>query len=62
MSAHVLPYGDRALLAELDGLDEVLALYRALDASRPAGVIDLVPAARSIAVTVHRRHRRAQLA
>nr|WP_221209737.1 5-oxoprolinase subunit PxpB [Leifsonia aquatica] len=48
----ILPSGDHALLAELDGLDEVLALYRALDAERPAGVVDLVPAARTIGVVV----------
>ncbi|MBB2969017.1 5-oxoprolinase subunit PxpB [Leifsonia aquatica] len=52
MSLRILPSGDHALLAELDGLDEVLALYRALDAERPAGVVDLVPAARTIGVVV----------
>ena len=30
----------------------MLALYEALDASRPTGVVDLVPAARTIGVTV----------
>ncbi|MFK3669562.1 5-oxoprolinase subunit PxpB [Leifsonia aquatica] len=52
MSLRILPSGDHALLAELDGLDEVLALYRALDAERPAGLVDLVPAARTIGVVV----------
>ncbi|WP_348788713.1 5-oxoprolinase subunit PxpB [Leifsonia sp. NPDC080035] len=55
MSRRILPSGDRALVVELDGLDEVLALYRALDASRPPGVVDLVPAARTIGVTVDPR-------
>ena len=48
----VLPLGDRGLLVELGGLDDVLALYAALERSRPAGVVDLVPAARTIGVTV----------
>ncbi|MFP3466321.1 5-oxoprolinase subunit B family protein [Leifsonia sp. SIMBA_070] len=52
MNRRILPYGDRALLVELDGLEAVLALYRGLDSSRPEGVIDLVPAARTIAVEV----------
>jgi KipI family sensor histidine kinase inhibitor len=52
VSLRILPSGDHALLAELDGLDEVLALYRALDAERPAGVVDLVPAARTVGVVV----------
>ncbi|KRC49913.1 allophanate hydrolase [Leifsonia sp. Root227] len=52
MTVSVLQNGDRGLLAELDDLDAVLALYRALERTRPAGVIDLVPAARTIGVTV----------
>lgn len=51
----ILPYGDHALLVELDDLDAVLALYRGLDASRPDGVVELVPAARTIAVVVEPR-------
>lgn len=42
--------GDRALLVERDGLDEVTALHAALRAHPPAGVIDLVPAARTLLV------------
>ena len=42
--------GERALLAEVDGLDEVLRLHRRLEASRPPGVVDLVPAARTVLV------------
>ena len=44
----VLPSGSAALLVELDDLDQVLALYAALSEERPAGVIDIVPAARTI--------------
>lgn len=55
MSRRILPYGDRALLVQLDDLEAVLALFRGLEASRPAGVIDLVPAARTIAVVVEPR-------
>ncbi|MET1017931.1 MAG: allophanate hydrolase subunit 1 [Leifsonia flava] len=47
-----LPMGDRALLIELDSLDAVLALHAALQRGRPSGVIDLVPAARTVLVTV----------
>ena len=55
MSVRILPSGERALLAEVDSLDEALALYRALDAERPAGVVDLVPAARTVGVVVNPR-------
>lgn len=51
----VLPAGDRAVLAEVGGVDEVLALHAALSASRPDGVIDLVPAARTVLVRVDPR-------
>ncbi|MCU1404496.1 MAG: hypothetical protein JWQ43_799 [Glaciihabitans sp.] len=48
----VLPYGDRALLVEVDTLDEVLELYPALVAGKRDGIGELVPAARSVLVTV----------
>lgn len=48
----LLPCGDSGLLVEVDGLDEVLALYAALDRDRPAGVIDLVPAARTVLLSL----------
>ena len=48
----LLPSGSTALLVELDGLDEVLALYAALDEDRPAGVADIVPAGRTVLVVI----------
>ena len=44
----VLPSGSTALLVELDDLDEVLALYAALTDDVPEGVVDIVPAARTV--------------
>ncbi|MFT0532194.1 5-oxoprolinase/urea amidolyase family protein [Castellaniella hirudinis] len=44
-----LPAGDGAVLAELRSLDETLALFQALG-RRPAGVEDVVPAARTLLV------------
>ncbi|GAA1821790.1 allophanate hydrolase subunit 1 [Planosporangium flavigriseum] len=38
------------MLVELAGTDEVMGLYRALSAAPPAGVVDLVPAARTLLV------------
>jgi KipI family sensor histidine kinase inhibitor len=49
----VLPYGDRALLVEAESLDEVLALYPALQAARVTGIGEIVPASRTILVTVN---------
>ena len=46
----LLPSGSTALLVELDDLDEVLALYAALVENPVDGVIDLVPAARTVLV------------
>lgn len=46
------PCGDVGVLAELDGVAEVLALHAALKASPPAGVVDLVPAARTLLVRI----------
>lgn len=51
----VLDVGDGAVLAEFGTLDAVLAAFRALDSSRPDGVDDLVPAARTILVRFDRR-------
>ena len=44
----VLPVGDAGLLVELAGLPEVLALADAVRAAPPAGVLDVVPAARTV--------------
>jgi len=44
----LLPSGSTALLVELDGLDDVLALYAALADAVPEGVVDVVPAARTV--------------
>jgi KipI family sensor histidine kinase inhibitor len=44
----VLPSGTTALLVELETLDDVLALYAALVNEPPAGVLDVVPAARTV--------------
>jgi KipI family sensor histidine kinase inhibitor len=48
----LLPSGDHALLVELAHLDEVLGYYAALSADPPAGVVDIVPAARTVLVTI----------
>jgi KipI family sensor histidine kinase inhibitor len=52
MSRRLLPSGEAALLVECDSLDEVLALHDALDEARPPGVVELVPAARTLLVSV----------
>jgi KipI family sensor histidine kinase inhibitor len=46
----ILPSGSTALLVELDDLDAVLALYAALAEQPPDGVVDIVPAARTVLV------------
>ncbi|WP_199692453.1 urea amidolyase family protein [Microbacterium telephonicum] len=51
-TVRILPFGDRAVLAEVDSLAAVIALHAALAADRPAGVVDLVPAARTVLVHV----------
>ncbi|BDZ63909.1 5-oxoprolinase subunit B family protein [Agromyces mangrovi Wang et al. 2018] len=48
----ILPSGEHAVLVECEDADEVLGLHAALTASRPDGVVDLVPAARTVLVTV----------
>jgi KipI family sensor histidine kinase inhibitor len=50
VSVEVRPMGERAALAEVASLADVLALHAALSASRPDGVVDLVPAARTVLV------------
>ena len=46
----IRPFGDRALLVELDGLDAVLAVHAALGDSRPDAVTEIVPGARTVLV------------
>ncbi len=48
--AQLRPYGDTGVLVELDGLDAVLAFAAAVSADPPAGVVDIVPAARTVLV------------
>ena len=50
----VLPYGDRALLVEVDGLEAVAAVRAALARSPLPGQVDLVPAARTVLVVLDR--------
>jgi KipI family sensor histidine kinase inhibitor len=50
----LLPCGSTALLVELDDLDEVLGYYAALLAEPPDGVVDIVPAARTVMVVMDR--------
>ncbi len=48
----ILPYGDRALLIECVDAAEVARYDAALRVQRPDGVIDIVPAARTVLVVV----------
>ncbi|MFF4124445.1 allophanate hydrolase subunit 1 [Microbispora rosea] len=50
MTARLHRCGDHAVLVELDRLEEVVALYDALAADTPPGIVDLVPAARTLLV------------
>lgn len=51
----ILPMGEYAILVEVASLDEVLALHARLADTRPDGVIDLVPAARTVLIRVDPR-------
>src|SRR4051812_20316676 len=44
------PCGDTAVLVDLPSLAAVLGLHAALEGSRPPGVVELVPGARSLLV------------
>jgi KipI family sensor histidine kinase inhibitor len=46
----LLPSGSTSLLVELDDLEAVLAFYAALVQDVPAGVVDVVPAGRTVLV------------
>jgi KipI family sensor histidine kinase inhibitor len=50
----VLPYGDRALLVEVSGLEAVAAVRAALGRDPLPGQVDLVPAARTVLVLLDR--------
>lgn len=52
MSLRILPSGESAVLVECDGLDEVLALHDTLAAAPLDGLLELVPAARTLLVAV----------
>lgn len=49
-AAPMRPYGDTGVLVELDDLDAVLAFAAAVVAEPPVGVVDVVPAARTVLV------------
>lgn len=51
-AVRLLPSGASALLVETDSLADVIALHDALAASAPVGVVELVPAARTLLVAV----------
>ena len=59
MLPRLLPYGDDGLLVEVDDLDAVRSLDRALRAALPPGVVDVVPAARTVLVRGDARRRAA---
>lgn len=44
----ILRYGQRAALVDFDRIEEVLGLQAAIDGEPPAGLVELVPAARTI--------------
>ena len=50
----ILPYGERALLAEVDSLEQAVSLAAALEAgrSRARWVLELVPGARTVLVRI----------
>ena len=50
----ILPAGDAAVLVEVAGLDEAGRVYAALRQETPPGVLDLVPATRTVLVTLDR--------
>lgn len=55
VTVEVRPMGERAFLLEVDALADVLPLHAALASERPDGVIDLVPAARTVLVRIDPR-------
>lgn len=58
MKREILPSGDTALLVECDSLEEVLALHRGIQRERstaPVGIVDVVPAARTVLISVRQQ-------
>ncbi|CAM3950221.1 allophanate hydrolase subunit 1 [Janibacter anophelis] len=50
----VMPCADSGLLVELSDMDEVLALYAHLEEDLPDGVVDMIPAATTLLLTIDR--------
>ena len=48
MPGRLLPYGERALLVEVDDLATVLALHALVEREAPDGLVDVVPGARTV--------------
>ncbi len=48
----VLPYGDRAFMLEFDDVQQVVGHHAAILAADPVGIVELVPAARTILIEV----------
>lgn len=48
----LMPCADWGLLVEVSDMDEVLALYAQLDEDPPEGIIDMVPAATTLLLTI----------
>lgn len=48
----VLPYGDRAFMLEFDDVQQVIEHHAAILAADPPGIVELVPAARTILIQV----------
>lgn len=48
----VLPYGDRAFMLEFDDVQQVVGHHVAILAADPVGIVELVPAARTILIEV----------
>lgn len=57
----MLPVGHAGLLVECADLEGVMSLHRALTSSRPAGVVDIVPAARTVLLTFDATTHRSEL-
>ena len=47
----VVPYGERAVLLQVGGIDAVLGIYAALRHDPPPGVDDIIPAAETVLVS-----------